>query len=72
MFRAFISDQFTDCGNAQCSLAQRTTGLAQFNVLDDLQKGTSSSGFDQSAEMRSAVSKVFGSFVQSDTVIILV
>lgn len=63
MFRAFIPNQVTDRGNAQCSLAQCTASLAQFDILDDLQKCTSRSGFDQGAEMGGTVSKVSSSFM---------
>ena len=72
MFRAFISDKFTDRRVAQGSFPQCTARLIQLDIPDDLKKSFSGTFFDQGAEMGNTVTKMAGCLAQRNCLVMLV
>ena len=72
MFRAFISDKFTDRRVAQGSFPQCTARLIQLDIPDDLKKSFSGTFFDQGTEMGNTVTKMTGCLAQRNCLVMLV
>ena len=71
MLRIFVSGKLTDRADAESGFPQCAVGLTQFQLFYNGEKGTAGTFFDESTEMRGAVTEMCSRVVKCSCAVIL-